>query len=145
MSKANSKASAPSRLSNSGNMLNPQNGIYEYDGFNIEPDVWGHPINISKPLSQPIVNTYILWRIKVYTRNKLRDYQLWELFQGDFEGWTKQIFDFSDKGVIQRLCDHLLANGVWIDRRRGLYMSKALSQTLSEENPTKWTTEEIER
>ncbi|KAI0997705.1 hypothetical protein K3495_g10485 [Podosphaera aphanis] len=39
MSKPNSQASLPNRISDLGNVNNPQNGIFEYDSFNIEPDI----------------------------------------------------------------------------------------------------------
>ena len=52
-----SKSNAPSKLSISGDVFNPQNGIYEYYGFNIEPEAWGYPIDINKPLTQQLANT----------------------------------------------------------------------------------------
>ncbi|RKF54694.1 hypothetical protein OnM2_095028 [Erysiphe neolycopersici] len=138
-----SKSNAPSRLSRSGDMLNPQNGIYiyEYYGFNIEPEAWGYPVNINKPLTQQLANTYILWRTKVYTRNKLQDYQLEILIGGKNNCSTYQIKEL----VTQQFRNHLLSNGVWVNRRRGLQISKALEQTLLEENPKRWTEEEIDR
>ncbi|RKF79940.1 hypothetical protein GcM1_198032 [Golovinomyces cichoracearum] len=132
-------------MNNPSHMPNPQNSNYEYDGFNIEPDLWGHPIELDKSPTQPKVNAYILWRWKVYKRNKLQDHQPWGLFQEDFEGWSKQTLDLAYKGFIRKLRDHLLASGVWIDRRRALHMSKALEQALSEENPAKRTAEEVKR
>ncbi|KAI6248722.1 hypothetical protein HI914_02445 [Erysiphe necator] len=111
-----SKSNAPSKLSISGDVFNPQNGIYEYYGFNIEPEAWGYPIDINKPLTQQLANTYILWRTKIYTRNK-------EILKGG-----------------QNNCSIYQTK-----ERRGLQISKALEQTLSEESPKIWTKEDVNR
>ena len=66
------------------------------------------------------VEGFIEWRIKVYNREEWRGKYLWEVFEDDFEGFTKETFQKGGKDATRKLRDCLRAKGIYIPKDRKL-------------------------
>ena len=54
-------------------------------------------IDFNQPITEDITTGYIAWQLSAYKSRCYRDYNLWEAFVEDFEGFEKQIFDTADR------------------------------------------------
>jgi len=66
------------------------------------------------------IEGFIEWRIKVYKREEWRGKDLWEVFEDDFEGFTKETFQGGGKDATRKLRDCLRAKGVYVPKDRKL-------------------------
>ncbi|RKF84104.1 hypothetical protein GcM1_145004, partial [Golovinomyces cichoracearum] len=72
--------------------------IYNQENSDFQIENWGQRFNILKDeLTTPVVNSFILWRIYMYNSLRFTDYDLWELFRDDFDGWKKEHLDKAEK------------------------------------------------
>ena len=72
-----------------------------------------------------------------------KDNTLWQYFHEDFEGFTIEIFSKAHCQAIQNLQTHLYNCGVWIRGAKGILYVRVLQACLKEEDPHKWTEQEI--
>ena len=82
--------------------------------YKIDLRGWGKDIDLSnlEHLIEPILNAYILSTIEMYETHNYKGIGLLYSYQTDFDGWTKEVFKISHKGVRSRLRNHLIYNGV---------------------------------
>ena len=129
-------------------MTNPSTG----EGGSSQKATMGDVTNYGKELDLtkglPIesdLNGYISWRIDLYEQIfRYRDYNLWEAYVEDFEGFTETLFQAASKTYVRKLRDFLRANGVYVHRQARVSMAKELFKVLQEDEPHEWTKEEIE-
>ena len=101
-------------------------------------------IDFNQPITEDIATGYIAWQLSVYKSQCYRDYNLWEAFIEDFEGFEKQIFNTADQTWVQDLRNHLRANGVFVYKQARSSIATELCKVLAEDKPHKWTQEEID-
>jgi hypothetical protein len=91
------------------------------------------------------LTAYIVHKTWAYGRaGGLRDYSLWEQFQEDFQGVTKDHFKLADGDRNKALRDLLRHNGVWVLTGRGVEIASALANCAREDEPVSWTKEAIQ-
>jgi hypothetical protein len=80
------------------------------------------------------LNGYIAWRIDLYEDFfRYRDYDLWEAYVEDFEGFTETLFRLASKNYLRKLMrDFLRANGVYVHRQARIPMAKESYKTKHE-------------
>ena len=100
-------------------------------------------IDFNQPITEGIVTGYIAWQLSVYKSRRYRDFNLWEAFVEDFEGFEKSTFDIADRTWVRDLRNHLRANGVFVYKQARLSIATQLCKVLAEDSPHKWTQEEI--
>jgi hypothetical protein len=100
-------------------------------------------IDSNQPITEGIVTGYIAWQLSVYKSRRYRDFNLWEAFVEDFEGFEKSTFDIADRTWVRDLRNHLRANGVFVYKQARLSITTQLCKVLAEDSPHKWTQEEI--
>lgn len=66
------------------------------------------------------IEGFIEWRIKVYKREEWQGKDLWEVFEDDFEGFTKETFHGGGKDATRKLRNCLRAKGVYVPKDRKL-------------------------
>ncbi|RKF55671.1 hypothetical protein OnM2_088060 [Erysiphe neolycopersici] len=120
--------------------------IYNQENSDFQIEKWGQRINILKDeLTTPIVNSFILWRIYMYNSLSFTDYDLWELFRDDFDGWKKEHFDNSEKEVTTNLRNFLRQNGVYVVMNSGALINQELCNVVENPDYHEWTHEEIQQ
>ena len=85
---------------------------------------------------------FIAWRIDLYEDSQYRDYDLWEAYVEDFEGFTETLFQLASKDYMPNLRNFLCANGVYVHRQARIPMAKELFKVV-QDKPHKWTKDEI--
>jgi hypothetical protein len=93
-------------------------------------------------LTKENVDNYIRGQIEAWTEYDYKDYQLWECFVEDFEGWTSATFMIGDINERRHLRNHLSQRGVFVERKGKAPIAPALEKVLQEEEPHVWTDEE---
>jgi hypothetical protein len=96
-------------------------------------------------LTKENVDNYIRGQIEAWTEYDYKDYQLWECFVEDFEGWTSATFMIGDINERRHLRNHLSQRGVFVERKGKVPIAPALEKVLQEEEPHVWTDEEINK
>ena len=91
------------------------------------------------------VDIVIKERLKTWKECGFKDGSLWESFQEDFKGFTEDVFKLANGSCLRTLRDHLRQHGVWVQKAPRVAMSKALYNTLREEEPTPWMEAEIKQ
>lgn len=120
--------------------------IYNQENSDFQIEKWGHRINILKDeLTTPVVNSFILWRIYMYNSLRFTDYDLWELFRDDFDGWKKEHFDKAEKEVTTNLRNFLRQNGVFVMMKSGALINQELCNVVENPNYHEWTYDEIQQ
>jgi hypothetical protein len=89
------------------------------------------------------VNTYLIDYIRSYERCGRIDEELWETYQEDFEGWTKELFTLGHKDIRSMLRDILKDNSINVGGTK--YVSHQLFNILQEDKYREWPKEEIAR
>ena len=101
-------------------------------------------IDFNQLITEDIATGYIAWQLLVYKSQCYRDYNLWEAFVEDFEGFKKQTFNTADRTWVRNLRNHLRANGVFVYKQARSSIATELCKVLAEDKPYKWTQEEID-
>src|SRR6266516_5585907 len=78
---------------------------------------WRNGIDLGSADSDEIEG-FIEWRIKVYKREEWQGKDLWEVFEDDFEGFTKETFQGGGKDATRKLRDCLRTKGVYVPKDR---------------------------
>lgn len=76
--------------------------------------------NVGNPeiCTEETITAYILEAITTYEELEFHDKRLWGVFREDFQGWTIEIFNKTDKKATRILRDHLRENGVWVHKKQ---------------------------
>ena len=91
-------------------------------------DIWAHGIDLASPDNH--LKTYASWKRYYYERNT-QSHE--EYFLQDFQGWNEAAFNRLSPTLLTELREILREKGVYIPKRRGLPIAKALVQALTEE------------
>ena len=78
-----------------------------------------------------LVNYYVTNRFRGYNRSQAIFEDLAELVFEDFADWNEQDFKRVDANLLRDLRNHLIANGIAIEKRAGLPIARAISNALS--------------
>jgi hypothetical protein len=113
------------------------------DNLRGEVTNFGKQIDFSEDLTEGDINGYIAWRIAIWTDSQYRDRELWIAFIDDFDDFKKDTFDIASKDYRSKLRDYLRANGVFVRKQPRLSIATELYNVLAEEEPHKWTMDEI--
>ncbi|EPQ65115.1 hypothetical protein BGT96224_A21105 [Blumeria graminis f. sp. tritici 96224] len=110
----------------------------------VDKEKWGKSFNPKDPgdLTEKIVNGYILHTKLWYEKGEYKDYELWEVFREDFEGWTAEIFNMGDTKIRRDFRNFLVQHGVYIPRDGGKLFG-ALFKVVIDENFHEWTEQEV--
>ncbi|KAI0995827.1 hypothetical protein K3495_g12354, partial [Podosphaera aphanis] len=71
------------------------------------------------------------------------DEELWQGFQDYFEGWAVNNFKLAGLTDLNNLRTYLRQHGVYVQKRQGYSVAKALHKILVEEEPAKWPADEL--
>ena len=87
---------------------------------------------------------YVTTKVYVHVREGFTDYTLWTVFQEEFHGFTVDDFRRMRSDSRAKLRTHLLKRGVYVATHNNRYtLSEVLFDLLQEEEPHKWTDEEL--
>ncbi|RKF61025.1 hypothetical protein GcM3_160017 [Golovinomyces cichoracearum] len=103
----------------------------------VDKEKWG------KNLTEKVINGHILHTKLWYEKGDYEDYEMWEVFREDFEGWTTEIFNLGDTKILRDFRNFLVQNGVYIPRN-GAKVLDALSKVVRDENYHEWIDQEIQ-
>lgn len=92
---------------------------------------------------QQVVNKHIDEKLNEYVRYKFKDDNLWDAFKDDFENFTEEDFKQASVPLLRTLRAHLCTHGVWVKWNRNTTIAASLYEVLIEEEPTKWTIEDV--
>src|SRR6201999_3485872 len=73
------------------------------------------PQDLKKMTSEEI-NTWMMYCLAQWEETGIGDKKLFEAFQEEFDGWSKDIFVKCDNTLGKVFRDHLLEWGVWVDK-----------------------------
>ncbi|RKF58772.1 hypothetical protein OnM2_065046 [Erysiphe neolycopersici] len=106
---------------------------------------WGKKFNLDDPtdLTEKVVNGYILHSSIWYEDGNYEDYELWEAFREDFEGWSTEVFLIADTKIRRVFRNFLLQHGVYMPRN-GQKIADALASVVNDKNYHEWTIEEVQ-
>ncbi|KAH8586824.1 hypothetical protein B0O99DRAFT_700663 [Bisporella sp. PMI_857] len=82
----------------------------------IDEDKWQYGIDAKKATTEDL-NSYVNARVREYTRHTKLDFDLWELFQDDFQSFDKEEFNKITLSNRQILRSYLHTGGVYIPPR----------------------------
>ena len=102
------------------------------------------PKGIGAEATSKEIDDYITFKITEYIHYNFQDDELWELYQEDFKGFSIATFKDCNQPGIRKLRALLRSNGVWVRKDRRKTVAESLYNTLQEEEPAEWTTQEIE-
>ncbi|TQS36385.1 hypothetical protein Golomagni_03168 [Golovinomyces magnicellulatus] len=107
---------------------------------------WGKKINFDVPtdLTEKVVDGYILHSSIWYEDSNYEDYELWEAFREDFEGWSTEVFLIADTKIRRVFRNFLLQHGVYM-LRDGQKIAAALANVVNDENYHEGTSEEVQK
>ncbi|KAI6248072.1 hypothetical protein HI914_03182 [Erysiphe necator] len=95
------------------------------------------------PVYVGLNGTIVDW-INSKQKRRTRDRRLWKEFIGDFADWKLETFMIANYQACKDLRDFLRTNGVFIESSPKIKVQESLLFTLNENEPHKWTLEEIE-
>ncbi|RKF54093.1 integrase and RNaseH domain-containing protein [Golovinomyces cichoracearum] len=101
-------------------------------------------IGNEEDFSEKRVNGFMVYQNIFYDMEKLRDSRLFDYFQEDFEGWTKDIFALADSGVRRMLRDFLNDHGIYTPKSRS-HISIYLAYLVNATSLPEWPENEIEK
>ena len=109
-------------------MEEPEKTEYKYDKA-----TWGKTFDLKKEKPDTgQVNGFLLYMMEFYKRKECTDDLLWEYFQDDFKGWTKEILSLGEKKLVREFRDFLRAHGVFIVKG-GQSIAEELARTITED------------
>ena len=79
--------------------------------------------------------------MKFWELEEYYDEMLWEVYQDDFDEWTKAVFDLLHNIYPRQIQNYLRSNGVYIPAGRGI--GRNLELLLKEEEPSQWPSKEV--
>ena len=101
------------------NIRNPKGSQLPPDNpkAKIDTNKWKEepPPDLKKMTSEEI-NTWVMYCLAQWEETGIGDKKLFEAFQEEFDGWSKDIFVKCDNTLGKVFCDHLLEWGVWVDK-----------------------------
>jgi hypothetical protein len=89
-----------------------------------------------------VYNVHIMNKIAEYQELDLQDNSLWQSFQLDFHGWTKETFTQCSLGKVEKLRELLRHYGVWVSNNFTT-VGLALTNTLLEPELIPWTQDKM--
>jgi hypothetical protein len=101
-------------------------------------------ISNSDNLNGDTMNKWIEYCLKYWTEDEYQDEDLWDAYQEDFKGWTKDIFLIAHPFLVRKLRDYLRDWGVFIPKNKA-NVAGNLEKLLAEEEPTEWTDVEFNK
>ncbi|RKF55759.1 integrase and RNaseH domain-containing protein [Erysiphe neolycopersici] len=112
----------------------------------IDESTFNRRLDISnqEDLTEKRVNGFIVYQKIFYDMEKLRDIRLFDYFQEDFEGWTKDIFALADSGIRRMLRDFLNEHGIYTPKSRS-HISIYLANLVNATDLPEWPENEIEK
>ena len=93
-------------------------------------------------MTQESITEDITIAITTWETYDWKDDDLWESFQDDFKGYTKDDFRLVYNNNVRRLCKFLRKQGVWIEKSKTT-IARSLFNALQEEEPISRTEAEI--
>ena len=117
--------------------------------YRLDLDIWGESLNPTDTnLTQHMLHSYVARMILSYQGSRCEGLQLWEEFHNDFEGWTQELFAILDRKAAKAIRDHLLLQGVWMEKPKpgngGRSWAQCLMILMNETEPAKWTQERLD-
>ncbi|RKF77848.1 hypothetical protein GcC1_060039 [Golovinomyces cichoracearum] len=112
--------------------------LFKTEGEGDEIDITNAEI-----LTQLRINGCIKYTIEVYKSGNKHDKGLLNDYQGDFAGWTEQIFDIAHKTALKCSRDHLKRNGIFMHSGSGYKISRGLVKILDYDRLHEWPEDEI--
>ena len=106
--------------------------------YPLDRENWGKTFNPDDPETQTelYLNNHIALSILRYKHYKYTDNDLWEDFQGSFEGWTLEHLEKANRYALKELRTFLRTHGVWVKKQTGpISFAKTLIEVLLEETP----------
>ena len=100
--------------------------------------------NFSNPPTKDEVDDFIRAKQTEYTELNFRDYDLWESFLKDFQGFTKATFLIPSNNTLKSFRAFLQYKGVWIRKDR-ITIAKSLFYTFEEKELIKWTKVKVKK
>ncbi len=81
---------------------------------------------------QDLANYYVKNRIESYEAQRLVLHDLGEAAFEDFQDWQESDFKRIDSRLLRDLRNHLLSNGIQVEKRAGLHISRAMSTVFAD-------------
>jgi hypothetical protein len=82
-------------------------------------------------------------KIIIWKRHNLKDSDLWEQFREEFDEWDEAKFVIVGSKILKEFRAFLRTHDVWVMRKRGYSVVKALFEVLKKDTETPWTEEEL--
>ncbi|RKF61020.1 hypothetical protein GcM3_160018, partial [Golovinomyces cichoracearum] len=110
----------------------------------INKNKWGKKFDLKdlSDLTEKAVNGYILHSNLWYENGNCEDYELWEAFREDFEGWKTENFLLANTKIRRVFRNFLLKHGVYF-QRNGQRIAETLSNIVNNETYHQWTSVEV--
>jgi hypothetical protein len=136
-------------MSSDNEVILPQQKLldrFEYLRKYIDEEKWDNEIGDlrAEGIGKSDVDTYIIRMLDEYEGLHYIGGRLWSYFHEHFEGWTDRIFSKASIQVRNELRDFLTYNGVFVVRDRTSSIGVRLTTVLQEEQPYKWTEEDMQ-
>ncbi|RDW58865.1 hypothetical protein BP6252_13341 [Coleophoma cylindrospora] len=117
--------------------------------YPLNQETWGHDLERGAEKDgkwgQAVLNTWIHFHLGYWDRRQHRDDILWEEYREAFEDWKEEWFTGASTKALKELRTYLTTHGVWVRPQAGSNSyAKVLQEVLDEEQPHKWTEDEIQ-
>ena len=89
--------------------------------------------------NKEVLDQFINEKIKKYETSGADDEELWYMYTEDFQDWTTDYFENATRSTVSKLRTTLRQGGVWVTMHKSTKMSKALYNTIHEEERAGWT------